>query len=67
MSRIYILLTVMVVMFGAPFFGTVVSVAEALEVIAGTSENDSLVGIEGADHLKGRAGDDHLGGGPAMT
>ena len=46
MSRIYILLTVMVVMFGAPFFGAGVSVAEALEVIAGTSENDSLVGIE---------------------
>jgi hypothetical protein len=56
--RLYILLTVMVVMVGVLFTGQ-----EALaEVLIGTDSQDTLVGTEGADRLDGRAGDDRLDG-----
>jgi hypothetical protein len=55
MNRLYILLTVMVVMVGALFAGH-----EALaEVLTGTAGDDTLVGTNGDDRLKGRGGDDH--------
>ena len=61
MYRLYILLTVMVVMVGAPFFFVT---QEALaQVFAGTAGNDILFGTEGNDYLKGRAGDDYLDSG----
>jgi hypothetical protein len=60
MNRPYILLTVMVVMVGAPYF---FFAHEALaEVFTGTAGNDTLVGTDSSDELKGRAGDDHLKG-----
>ncbi len=60
MNRLYILLTVMVVMVGAPFF---FAAHEALaEVLTGTAGNDTLVGTDSNDDLKGRAGDDYLDG-----
>jgi hypothetical protein len=56
MNRLYILLTVMVVMVGVLFTGQ-----EALaEVLIGTDSEDTLVGTEGADRLDGRAGADRL-------
>src|ERR687897_417063 len=58
MNRLYILLTVMVVMVGVLFTGQ-----EAMaEVLIGTDSEDTLVGTEGADRLDGRAGDDRLDG-----
>ena len=61
MNRLYSLLTVMVVMVGAPFFFVT---QEALaQVFAGTAGNDILFGTEGNDDLKGRAGDDYLDSG----
>src|SRR5688500_16682673 len=58
MNRLYILLTVMVVMVGALFSGQ-----EALaEVLIGTAGEDTLVGTEGVDRLDGRGGDDRLDG-----
>jgi hemolysin type calcium-binding protein len=58
MNRLYPLLTVMVVMVGAPFFFVT---HEALaEVFAGTDGNDTLFGTEGDDRLKGRGGDDKI-------
>ena len=58
MNRLYILLTVMVVMVGALFAGH-----EALaKVLTGTGGDDTLVGTVGNDHLDGRAGDDRLWG-----
>src|SRR5829696_8583782 len=58
MNRLYILLTVMVVMVGMLLTGQ-----EALaEVLIGTDSEDTLVGTEGADRLDGRAGDDRLDG-----
>jgi RTX calcium-binding nonapeptide repeat (4 copies) len=56
MNRLYILLTVMVVMVGALFSGQ-----EALaEVFTGTDGNDTLVGTERDDRLDGRGGDDEI-------
>jgi Ca2+-binding RTX toxin-like protein len=61
MNRLCTLLTVMVVMVGAPFFFVT---HEALaEVFTGTAGNDILVGTAGDDELKGRAGDDYIDGG----
>jgi Ca2+-binding RTX toxin-like protein len=57
MNRLYILLTVMVVMLAAPLFGAHEALAEAFP---GTSGNDTLFGTEGDDYLKGRGGDDYL-------
>jgi hypothetical protein len=49
MNRLYILLTVMVVMVGVLFTGQ-----EALaEVLIGTALNDTLVGTDGKDRHKG--------------
>ncbi len=60
MSRLYILLTVMVVMVGAQFF---FAANEALAaVLGGTAANDSLVGTDSRDDLEGRGGDDYLDG-----
>src|SRR5215207_3401239 len=57
-NRLYILLTVMVVMAGALFVGQ-----EALaKVFTGTAGDDTLVGTDGEDRLKGRAGEDRLKG-----
>jgi hypothetical protein len=60
MNRLYTLLTVMVVMVGAPFF---FAAQEALaEVLTGTGGNDKLVGTNRHDRLEGRGGDDRLKG-----
>jgi Ca2+-binding RTX toxin-like protein len=60
MNRLYILLTVMVVMVGAPPF---FAAHEALaEVLTGTSGNDTLLGTDEEDYFKGRGGDDFLNG-----
>src|SRR5215207_567526 len=57
MDRLYILLTVTVVMLAAPLFGA----HEALAAIfPGTAGNDIYQGTEEVDYLKGRAGDDYL-------
>jgi Ca2+-binding RTX toxin-like protein len=59
MNRIYILLTVMVVMVAAFFAGH-----EALaEVLTGTAGNDALLGTDRDDRLDGRGGDDEIEGG----
>jgi Ca2+-binding RTX toxin-like protein len=60
MKRLYILLTVMVVMVGAlPF-----AAHEALaELLTGTTGNDTLLGTEEEDYFKGSGGDDYLKGG----
>lgn len=56
MNRLYILLTVMVVMVGALFSGQ-----DALaDVFTGTDGNDTLVGTERDDRLDGRGGDDEI-------
>jgi hypothetical protein len=56
MNRLYIFLTVMVVMVGVLLTGQ-----EALaEVLIGTDSEDTLVGTEGADRLDGRAGNDEI-------
>ena len=58
MNRLYILLTVMIVMVGALF-----ATHEALaKVLTGTAGDDTLVGTDGKDRLKGRAGEDRLKG-----
>lgn len=58
MNRLYILLTVMVVMVGALFAGH-----QALaKILTGTAGDDTLVGTDGKDRLKGRAGEDRLKG-----
>jgi Ca2+-binding RTX toxin-like protein len=59
MNRPYIVLTVMVVMVGAPFFAAHEALAEVFTVTAG---NDALLGTDGDDYLKGRGGDDYLKG-----
>jgi hypothetical protein len=51
MNRLYILLTVMVVMVGALFAGH-----QALaKILTGTAGDDTLVGTDGKDRLKGTA------------
>jgi Ca2+-binding RTX toxin-like protein len=62
MNRLYILLTVTVVMVAAPLFGAHEALADLL---TGTALNDNLVGGETDDYLKGRAGDDYLDSGGA--
>ena len=57
MNRLYILLTVMVVMLAAPLFGAHEALAEDF---LGTALNDPLFGTEGDDYLQGRGGDDYL-------
>jgi Ca2+-binding RTX toxin-like protein len=58
MNRPYILLTVMVVMVGAPFsFAAQEAVAKAL---TGTGGHDRLIGTDRDDRLEGRAGDDRI-------
>jgi Ca2+-binding RTX toxin-like protein len=58
MNRLYILLTVMVVMVLAPPF---FAAHEALaEVLTGTSGSDTLLGTDRDDRLKGSGGDDYL-------
>lgn len=59
MNRPYIVLTVMVVMVGAPLFAAHEALAEVFTVTAG---NDALLGTDGDDYLKGRGGDDYLKG-----
>ena len=60
MNRPYIMLTVMVVMVGAPLFAAHEALAEVFTVNAG---NDALLGTDGDDYLKGRGGDDTIEGG----
>jgi hypothetical protein len=67
MNRLYIMLTLMVVMVGASFV-----THEALaKVLSGTGSDDTLVGTDrddringraGEDRIKGRGGDDHIKG-----
>src|SRR5215211_6420887 len=62
MNRLYILLTVMVVMVGVgapPFFAAHEALAELL---TGTSGNDTLLGTDSDDRLKGRGGEAYLKG-----
>jgi Ca2+-binding RTX toxin-like protein len=57
-NRLYILLTMMVVMVGALFAGH-----EALaKVLTGTGGDDTLLGTDRDDRLKGRGGDDEIEG-----
>src|ERR671912_138785 len=59
MNRMYILLTVMVVMVGALF-----ARHEALaEVLTGTAGEDTLRGTDRDDRLNGRGGDDEVDAG----
>src|SRR5918999_1523011 len=60
MNRLYILLTVMVVMVGAPFFAAHEALAE---VLTGTDGDDRLVGTDRDDRLAGGGGDDTIEGG----
>ena len=60
MNRLYILLTVMAVMVGAPFFFAAHE-AQA-EVLTGTDGDDRLVGTDRDDRLEG-GGDDTIEGG----
>jgi Ca2+-binding RTX toxin-like protein len=58
MNRLYMLLTVMVIMGGALFAGH-----QALaKVLTGTAGEDTLLGTDTADGLDGRAGEDVLKG-----
>ena len=58
MNRLYMLLTVMVIMGGALFAGH-----QALaKVLTGTAGEDKLLGTDTADGLDGRAGEDRLKG-----
>ncbi len=60
MTKLYILLTVMVVLVGALFAGQ-----EALaKVLTGTAGDDTLVGTDRDDRFTARDGEDHLRGGP---
>jgi RTX calcium-binding nonapeptide repeat (4 copies) len=59
MNRLYILLTMMVVMVGVLFASH-----EALaKVLTGTSGDDTLLGTDRDDRLGGRGGDDEIEGG----
>jgi hypothetical protein len=60
MNRLYILLIVMVVMVGAPFFAAHKALAE---VLTGTDGDDRLVGTDRDDRLDGGGGDDTIEGG----
>ena len=60
MNRPYIVLTVMVVMVGAPLFAAHEALAEVFTVTAG---NDALLGTDGDDYLNGGGGDDTIEGG----
>src|SRR5829696_8702409 len=65
MNRLYILLTVMIVMVGA-----LLATHEALaKVLTGTAGDDTLVGTDGKDRLKGRAGRiaSRVAGGPTTS
>ena len=56
MNRLYILLTVMVVMLGALF-----ATQEALaKVLTGTGGKDRLIGTDRENRFTGRDGEDHL-------
>jgi|SRR5215203_5257928 len=58
MNRLYILLTMMVVLVGALF-----ATHEALaKVLSGTSGDDMLLGTDRDDRLDGRGGDDEIEG-----
>jgi hypothetical protein len=58
MNRLYILLTVMIVMVGALF-----ATHEALaKVLTGTAGEDTLLGTDKDDRIKGRAGEDRING-----
>jgi hypothetical protein len=59
MNRLYILLTVMVVMLGALFAGQ----EATAKVLTGTAGDDTLVGTNGDDRLEGRGGNDTIKGG----
>ena len=61
MNRLYILLTVMAVMVGAPFFFAA-NEALAEVLITGTGGNDTIVGTDDNDYLEGRSGDDYIDG-----
>jgi Ca2+-binding RTX toxin-like protein len=67
MTRLYILLTLMVVVVGA-FFAGHDALAKVLtgtggdDTLLGTDRNDRLTGRAGEDNLKGRAGEDRLQG-----
>ena len=73
MNRLYILLTVMVVMVAAPLFGAHEALAEVFtgtaldDTLIGTASNDTLSGLEGNDYLDGRAGDDRLDAGVGVN
>ena len=67
MNRLYILLTVMVVMVGALFAGhqalaKVLSGTAGDDTLVGTDTNDRFTGLRGADSLTGRDGEDRLKG-----
>jgi Ca2+-binding RTX toxin-like protein len=57
MNRLYILLTVMVVMVAAPLFVAHEALADDF---LGTAEGEELTGTEEMDYLNGRGGDDYL-------
>jgi hypothetical protein len=62
MNRLYILLTVMVVMVGALFAGhqalaKVLSGTAGDDTLVGTDTNDRLTGLRGHDRLTGRDGE----------
>ncbi len=67
MNRLYILLTVMVVMLGA-LFATHEALAKVLtgtggkDRLLGTDRDNRFTGRDGEDHLKGSRGADHLWG-----
>jgi len=73
MNRLYILLTVIVVMLAAPLFGAHEALAEVFtgtaldDTLIGTASNDTLSGLEGNDYLEGRAGDDRLDAGVGVN
>ena len=56
MNRLYILLTVMLVMAGALFAGQEV----LAKVLTGTAGDDTLVGTDRDDRFTGRDGEDRL-------
>jgi Ca2+-binding RTX toxin-like protein len=68
-KRLYILVVVMVVIFGALFAGhealaKVLTGTPAEDTLVGTDHYDRLSGLSGEDSLKGRGGADNLNGGP---
>ena len=67
MNRLYILLTVMVVMVGALFathqaLAKVLTGTEGEDTLVGTDRDDRLTGLRGSDRLTGRDGEDRLKG-----